>query len=272
REGRTPRKAYAKKPVRCGSNTVELYAKYQREQTENSQASAVANAKARDHKSRLIESAKLRGRLKRTTIKLMDAPRIAKKWMYKATGKTLVGEIAAINKAYLKERQANYDKHRRMAWADWLRVQATDGDKDALDALRARDACRATKGNAFSGDLNPLVRPMLQGRTESPRRVPSSTAAARLPCVMTAKASRCLEARIRTACALRWRSRRSGSDHESQCVDRTPSGNRSPLLQRAKSVTSPLMTSRWNCDAGLSSAKVMSKRVPKRIVSATLLA
>jgi hypothetical protein len=155
REGRAPRKAYAKKPVRCGSNTVELYAKYQSEQTENTHACAVANAKARDHKSRLIESAKSRGRLKRSAIKLMDAPRIAKNWMYKATGKTLVGEIAAINKAYLTERQANYDRHRRRAWADWLRVQVTDGDKDALDALRARDASRAAKGNGFSGERKP---------------------------------------------------------------------------------------------------------------------
>jgi hypothetical protein len=156
REGRAPRKAYAKKPVRCGSNTVELYAKYQSEQTVNSHVCAMANAKARDHKSRLIESAKLRGRLKRSAIKLMDAPRIAKKWMYKATGKTLMGEIAAINKAYLKERQANYDRHRRLAWADWLRVQAAEGDKDALNALRARDAGRTTKGNTFFGDRKPV--------------------------------------------------------------------------------------------------------------------
>jgi hypothetical protein len=155
REGRAPRKAYAKKPVRCGTNTVELYAKYQSDQTDNSHACAMANTKARDHKSRLIESAKLRGRLKRSAIKLMDAPRIAKKWMYKATGTTLVGEIAAINKAYLKERQANYDRHRRRAWADWLRAKAADGDKEALNALRARDASRAAKGNAFIGDRKP---------------------------------------------------------------------------------------------------------------------
>jgi hypothetical protein len=103
----------------------------------------------------MIESAKLRGRLKRSAIKLMDAPRIAKKLMYKAIGTTLVSEIAAINKAYLKERQANYDRHRRRVWADWLRVQATDGDKDALKALRARDAGRATKGNVFLGDRKP---------------------------------------------------------------------------------------------------------------------
>lgn len=156
REGRAPRKAYAKKPVGCGVNTVELYANYQNEQTENAHVCAEANANARNRKSRLIESAKLRGRLKRSAIKLMDAPRIAKKWMYKATGKTLVGEIAAINKAYLKERQANYDRHRRRAWADWLRVQATDGDIDALSALRARDASRAAKGNGFSGERIPV--------------------------------------------------------------------------------------------------------------------
>jgi hypothetical protein len=156
REGRAPRKAYAKKPVRCGSNTGQLYAKYQSEQAENSHACAVANANARERKSRLIESAKLRGRLKRSAIKLMDVPPIAKKWMYRATGTTLVSEIAAINKAYLKERQANFDTHRRRAWADWLRVQATDGDRDALNALRARDAGLAAKGNVFSGDREPV--------------------------------------------------------------------------------------------------------------------
>jgi hypothetical protein len=156
REGRALRKAYAKNPVRCGSNTVELYAKYQREQTENAHGCAEANAKARERKHRLIESAKLRGRLKRSAIKLMDAPRIVKKLMYRATGATLVSEVAAINNAYLKERQANYDRHRRRAWADWLRAQAADGDKVALNALRARDAGRTAKGNAFFGDRKPV--------------------------------------------------------------------------------------------------------------------
>jgi hypothetical protein len=156
REGRAPRKTYAKKPVHCGVSTAELYAKYQSEQTENSYACAMANTKARDHKSRSIESAKLRGRLKRLAIKLMDAPRFTKKWMYKATGKTLVDEIAAINKGYLKERQANHDRHRRSAWADWLRAQAIAGDKEALNVMRARDAGRAAKGNAFSGDRKPV--------------------------------------------------------------------------------------------------------------------
>jgi hypothetical protein len=86
----------------------------------------------------------------------MDAPRIAKKWMYRATGTTLAGEIAAINKAYLKERRANFDSHRRRAWADWLRVQATNGDKEALEALRARHAGHAPNGNAFWGERKPV--------------------------------------------------------------------------------------------------------------------
>ena len=156
REGRAPRKAYAKRPVRCGINTAELFAKYQREQAQNSHTCAAANAQARDRKSRLIEAAKQRGRLKRSAIKLMDTSRIAKKLMYRATGTTLVGQIAAINKAYLKERQANYDRHRRRSWAAWLRARAVDGDMDALHVLRAGNASRAAKGNAFSGDRKPV--------------------------------------------------------------------------------------------------------------------
>ena len=60
-------------------------------------------------------------------------------------------DIAAINKQYMLERQAIYDKYQRMAWADWLRKEATAGDQEALEALRSRDDSTGLRGNTVTG-------------------------------------------------------------------------------------------------------------------------
>lgn len=151
---RAPSKTYEKKPFNRGINTAELYAKYKSEQANNSRARAVALLKARDRKNELIARAKRHGRLKRTVIKLMNSPPIGKKLMHVITSATLVSRISAIHQAYLKERKAICDQQRRRAWADWLRVQASAGDKAALQALRARGIGHATTGNTFCGNSN----------------------------------------------------------------------------------------------------------------------
>ena len=112
---------------------------------------ALGWTQARERKSRLIEGAKRSGRLKRAAIKLTGAGRLAKKLMYASASKTLRDGIEKINKEYLSERQEIYDRCKRQAWADWLRAKAIEGDKDALAALRARDAAQSLQGNTVSG-------------------------------------------------------------------------------------------------------------------------
>ena len=143
---------YEQKPMRSGINTVELYAKYKHEQQTGNALRTLEWSKAIDRKNRHIDAAKLSGRLKRAAIKLVKGAGLGKKIMYATTSETLKNEIQKINKQYLKERQEIYDKYQRLTWADWLRVKATDGNQEALGALRAREAATGLKGNAVAGN------------------------------------------------------------------------------------------------------------------------
>ena len=146
-----PKRKYEKRPMRSRVDTTLLYARYRAEQTDVQSQRALAWGKVRERKDRLIKAAKRRGRLKRAAIKLVGAARLEKKAMYALTSRSLVNDIARINELYFRERQAIYDKHRRRAWADWLRAQAVAGDEEALAALRARGAAHPLQGDTLTG-------------------------------------------------------------------------------------------------------------------------
>lgn len=143
-------KKYEKKPMPSRFNTVELHARYKRAQQEAIESRSEEWAKAIARKDRLIEAAKRTGRLKRAAIKLVRASALAKKFMYAATSKALREEIATIINNHRTERQRIHAKHGRQAWADWLRSEATAGDKEALEALRARRG-KSQKGDSIRG-------------------------------------------------------------------------------------------------------------------------
>ena len=145
-----PARRYVHRPMRSRVNTAELYARYQAEQQTLKASGAVEWAQARERRSRLIEEAKRSGRLKRAVIKLTGAGRLAKKLMYASTSKTLRDTIQKINQRCLIERQEIHERCKRRAWADWLRAKAIEGDKQALEALRARGAEHSLKGNTVS--------------------------------------------------------------------------------------------------------------------------
>lgn len=142
---------YQQKPMRSRVNTVELHARYKTEQSTIAETRSVAWAKALERKNDLIATAKRQAKHKRTVIKAIKGAGLGKKLLYAATNKKLIDEIQKINKQYLVERQKIYDQGQRMAWADWLRIKATEGDKSALDALRAREAAQGLKGNTVAG-------------------------------------------------------------------------------------------------------------------------
>jgi hypothetical protein len=148
-----PTRQYEPRPLRTRADTVELYARYCAEQQGHGAARTVEWTQARDRKIRLIEAAKRNGRLKRAAIKLMGDPGLSKKALYALTSRTLKDEFHQINQQYRKERQAIHEKYRRQAWADWLRRQATEGDSEALAALRAREAALGgLQGNTVTGN------------------------------------------------------------------------------------------------------------------------
>ena len=142
---------YEQKPMRSRVNTVELYSTYKSEQQTSNALRTVEWSKVLERKNRHIEAAKRSSQIKRAAIKVIKGAGSGKKMMYAATSETLKNEIQKINKRYLKERQEIYDKYQRLAWADWLRAKATDGDQEALSALRAREAAEGLKGNTVAG-------------------------------------------------------------------------------------------------------------------------
>jgi hypothetical protein len=147
-----PTRQYEPRPIRTRADTVEL-SRYRAEQQGHGAARTVEWTKARDRKSRLIEAAKRSGRLKRAAIRLMGGPALSRKTLYALTSRTLKDEIDQIHQQYRKERQAIHEKYRRQAWADWLRRQASEGDSEALAALRAREAALGgLQGNTVTGN------------------------------------------------------------------------------------------------------------------------
>ncbi len=153
-----PSKRYDKTPMRSKFNTVELYARYKSEQHQVTSMRGADFANAIKKRDRLIEKAKQTGRLRRAVIKLIRAPRIAKKAMYAATSKALVADIAAIHKQFAKERRTAHGMRPRLTWADWLRARATAGDEQALKALRERPISTGLSGNTIGATGMPRHR------------------------------------------------------------------------------------------------------------------
>lgn len=143
---------YEQRPIYTKKvSTVELYARYKAEQQNLGAARNDAIAQARATKERALEAAKRSSRLKRSAIKLMSGAGVNKKLLYALASKSLRTDIEKINAQYLKDRDAAYAAHRRRAWADWLQVKAKQGDSEALNALRAREARQSRSSNIVGG-------------------------------------------------------------------------------------------------------------------------
>lgn len=147
-----PKRRYKKDPIRLRVNTVELYARYKADQQNLTASRAKALDVARQRKDRKVAAAKASGSMRRAAIKHMTQGRLTKKLLYSQASKALRDEIQTINKQYLAERQGCYEQHSRRTWADWLKQEATQGNGEALAALRAREAAQGLKGNTVQGE------------------------------------------------------------------------------------------------------------------------
>lgn len=148
------KRSYLKRPVRLRIDTTELYARYKDEQKSWTVARAEALAQAKRQKDRAIENAKMQAAAKRAAIKLTDG-RLTKKLLYAQVRASLGADLAAIRKHYDQERAKHYQRFQRRPWADWLKHQVTQGNTEALTALRARDAAQGLKGNTIEGHGQP---------------------------------------------------------------------------------------------------------------------
>ncbi len=139
---------------------TNLYAKYQHEKSHNKSFVSDKLKKLREARTKLIEKAKKRGRIKRAALKLMNLSKVQKKYLYQHINKTLLNEIENIRKNYAKERSQLLDSYQNKTWADWLKQKAQDGDQNALMAMRYRnrknkhDYTISGAGPSFSSSLN----------------------------------------------------------------------------------------------------------------------
>src|SRR5690606_9236037 len=162
------KREYQKKPVRSRIDTTELYARYKDEQKNLTAARAEALAAAKRRKDRAVTDAKQKAATKRAAIKLAGGGRVSKKLLYSQTSATLRAELDGIHKEYAKERERLYQGHQRRQWADWLKQEATQGNSEALAALRAREAAQGLKGNTLTaqGKAKPGLAPVIDNLTK----------------------------------------------------------------------------------------------------------
>ncbi|MES3675903.1 relaxase/mobilization nuclease domain-containing protein [Halomonas elongata] len=144
------KKHYRPRPLKTRVDTTELYARYKDDQVRGQQVRNEAFKDIRAKKNRRIEAAKRTNKMRRSAIKLMAGSRHTKKLLYVQARKALKSEMDKIHQQYRHERQEGYEKFQRRTWADWLRDQAVSGDKEAIEALRARETA-GLKGNTIRG-------------------------------------------------------------------------------------------------------------------------
>ena len=148
-----PGKRYEGRPIHSAGSTAttELYARYKAEQGIKVHARATAWGAAKNRKDKAVEAAKGTGRLKRAAIKMLSGPGVNKKLLYALVSKALHAEIQKANTKYLAERQSIHGEFSKRAWADWLQAKATEGDQQALKALRARKPAKPRAGDTVAG-------------------------------------------------------------------------------------------------------------------------
>lgn len=149
-----PGKRYEGRPIHSANSaaTTELYARYKAEQGIAVHARATAWGTAKNRKDKAVEAAKRTGRLKRAAIKMLNGPGVNKKLLYTLVSKALHADIQKANTQYLAERQSIQSDYSKRAWADWLQAKASDGDQQALKALRARKPTKARTGDTVAGN------------------------------------------------------------------------------------------------------------------------
>ena len=142
---------YRKAPLRSRVNTTELYARYQREQKHLSAARSNALKTARQKKERAVAAAKRINRLRRAAIKLLNGRDISKKLLYAQASVAMKMNLNAVARDYARAKVRHYHAFQRRAWVDWLKQEATQGNVEALAALRARVAAKGLRGDTLVG-------------------------------------------------------------------------------------------------------------------------
>lgn len=160
-------KKYEARPVRSRIDTTLLFARYKTEQ-QGIGANRTKEWKiAQDHKNRLIAEAKRSAKLKRAATKLMGKSREEKKLLYSMASRGLRNEIDNINEQYRRQREKIFLKCQPQQWVEWLQLKANEGNKEALEVLRARSISQGLKGNTVGAIGGVKVKAGIQAKQDS---------------------------------------------------------------------------------------------------------
>jgi len=162
-----PKKRYEARPVRSRIDTTLLFSRYQIEQQSLGTQRSQAWKAARATRGRLIEEVKHSAKLKRATIQLVGGSRSEKKLLYAMASKQLKAGLSRINEQYRRDRARLCQQHRPLQWADWLRRQATNGDQEALAALRAREVAQGLQGNTIGANGGKRIKMKINAKQDS---------------------------------------------------------------------------------------------------------
>lgn len=147
-----PSKQYQPRPLQNSIDTARLFECYQRQQADTASWRKEQWLALREQRDRLIERAKKDAKRKRSILKQVQAGQLVKKTLSAAVSgqfKTRLDEIKCEYRAAYAQLKTS---QRRMAWLDWLIVEAKNGNAEALSALRARSKKDGrVAGNHLSG-------------------------------------------------------------------------------------------------------------------------
>jgi hypothetical protein len=135
---------YRERPVLRRPDSAALYARYlvARERSAGVRTERLLAAKQRMQVRRA--AAKRAAGWRRAALRLMlpkGAARIARALVISQARRALQAEMHAAWRAYQAERKRIYEDTGRVQWLDWLRVQAQQGDREAVEVLRLRVRC-----------------------------------------------------------------------------------------------------------------------------------
>lgn len=151
---KTPRskaKHYCPKPLQNNADTSRLYKRYQQQQANAALLRKEQWLKLREQRDLLIGRAKQEASSKRSIIKHVQAGPLGKKALYATVSlqfKTILDEIKREYREAYAQLKAD---SRRMAWLDWLTIEAKNGNAEALSILRARSK-RDDRSGMVMGD------------------------------------------------------------------------------------------------------------------------
>jgi len=146
-------KQYQPKPLQNNIDTARLFERYRQQQADAASWRKEQWLTLREQRDRLIERAKKDAKRKRSIIKQVQAGQLVKKALFATVSGQFKTTLDEIKREYRAAYAQLKTSQRRMAWLDWLALEAKNGNAEALSALRARSKKDGRiQGNHLSGN------------------------------------------------------------------------------------------------------------------------